>query len=88
MKERNYIYGNLNFIDLSEIDLNKSSDNQTDYIKNNTNLAVLKNVMTSLRDNLLIPYRESRLTNYLANFLTKDSRNIMLLNLSQSTFSY
>ncbi len=30
--------------------------------------------MNALRDNQLIPYRESRLTNYLANFLTKESK--------------
>ena len=37
-KEGNYIIGHLNFIDLSELDLNKGSDNQTEYIKNNSNL--------------------------------------------------
>lgn len=85
--------GTLNIVDLAGCErINESKvtgDKLTETISINQSLTALGNVITSLYNkDKYVPYRNSKLTEYLQKFFGKDSKTLMLINISPCKKSF
>lgn len=91
--EKTEIIGTLNMVDLAGSENSKISGVEGDRLEEcksiNKSLSALTKVFKAIKDQSShIPYRDSKLTQILEKFLNKDTKALMIVNVSPLALSY